>query len=54
MILDKEEHRSILIQLVSKNAFPGEFAEQVVELKEALKSASVGKEDVIISDVDKT
>jgi len=41
MILDKEEHRQILIELISKATFSGEFAEKVVELKEALKNATV-------------
>ena len=41
MTLDKEEHRMILLQLIDKSAFPGQFAEAVVELKEALKKAKV-------------
>lgn len=41
MVFDKEEHREIIMALITKAAFPGEFAETVVELKLAVKTASV-------------
>lgn len=41
MVLDKEEHREILLQLISKAAFPGEFAEVVVELKTSIREAAL-------------
>ncbi len=43
MTLDKEEHREILLQLISKGVFPGEFAESVVELKKSVREASTPK-----------
>lgn len=43
MTVDKEEHRDVLLQLITKATFPGEFAEKVVELKEALKAAKVAE-----------
>ena len=41
MTLDKEEHRTILLELINKSAFPGQFAETVVELKAAIASAEI-------------
>jgi hypothetical protein len=45
MTLDKEDHRTILLELINKAAFPGQFAETVVELKTALVAAEVVKSD---------
>jgi hypothetical protein len=41
LVLDKEEHRDILLALIGKAMFPGEFAESVVELKLAVKTAAL-------------
>ena len=41
MTLDKEDHRTILLELIDKSAFPGKFAEDVAELKKAIASAKV-------------
>lgn len=40
MILDKETHRDILLEIISKAVFSGEYAETVVELKEAVKNST--------------
>jgi hypothetical protein len=47
MTLDKEEHRTILLELINKNAFPGQFAEQVVELKASLVAAEVRRPEPV-------
>lgn len=41
MTLDKEEHRTILAQLIEQSAFPGKFAEEVVTLKNAIANATI-------------
>lgn len=41
MILDKEDHRTILLELLNKSAFPGQFAEDVVDLKRSVREAAV-------------
>jgi hypothetical protein len=41
MTLDKEEHRTILTQLIEQSAFPGKFAEEVVILKQAVTNATI-------------
>ncbi len=43
MVLDKPEHRDILLELIDKAHFPGVNAEQVVELKAALRAATIAK-----------
>ena len=45
MTLDKEEHRTILTQLIEQSAFPGKFAEEVVVLKAALRDAKIEEPD---------
>lgn len=45
MILDKEEHRIVLLDLINKAVFPGQFAEDVVELKRSLKEATIAPDD---------
>lgn len=46
MTLDKDEHKQILLQLIDKATFPGEFAEAVVELKKSVREASILKRRV--------
>lgn len=41
MILDKEEHRAVLLQLVEKAHFPGAMAKQVAELITAIEGATL-------------
>lgn len=41
MTIDKEEHRTILLELLNKAAFPGQFAEDVVDLKRSIREADV-------------
>jgi hypothetical protein len=41
MILDKEEHRQILLELIDKASFPGAVRNAVVELANAIEKASV-------------
>jgi hypothetical protein len=41
MILDKEGHREILLQLVQKAHFPGGMAKAVSELIDAIETATV-------------
>jgi hypothetical protein len=41
MILDKEEHRGALLELINKSGFPGSAARAVVELQDALITATV-------------
>jgi hypothetical protein len=43
MTLDKEEHRQMLMQLIEQSAFPGKHAEEVVVLKDAVRTATVDK-----------
>ena len=46
MVLDKEEQRKILLELINSATFPGQFAEEVVALKQAVTNATVEtKED---------
>lgn len=47
MTLDKEEHRTLLLQLVNQTAFPGQFAEEIVALKTALEAAGVAGDDAV-------
>jgi hypothetical protein len=46
MILDKEEHRAILLELISVAHFPGKAARVVVELTEAIERARVEEDNV--------
>ena len=41
MILDDEEDRAILLQLIEQAAFTGRVAETVVRLKNAIREAKV-------------
>ena len=45
MTLDKEDHRTILTQIIEQAAFPGKFAEEVVALKAAIRDAKVERDD---------
>ena len=44
MTLDKEDHRTILLQLMNKSHFPGEFSEEVTVLKRAIANAAHRRE----------
>lgn len=54
MVLDKEEHRAVFAQLLEKAAFPGEVAEKVVEMKNAVKQATVAEMPVARDDDDQS
>lgn len=41
MILDKEEHRGALLQLIRASTFPGDQVEFVYELQQEIKSAII-------------
>jgi hypothetical protein len=41
MVLDKEEHRTLLLELVNGATFPGGAARIVVELVEAIERSTV-------------
>lgn len=43
MVLDKEEHRAMLIELIDKAHFPGAARKFVMELAQAIESADVAK-----------
>lgn len=43
MTLDKPEHREVLLELLDKAQFIGAHAELVVELKQAIREATVAK-----------
>lgn len=49
MTLDKEEHRALLLQLVNQTAFPGQFAEDIVALKQSILLATVAPEGAHLS-----
>ena len=49
MILDKEEHRQILMELIDKASFPGAVRNVVVELANAIDKAAVGKQNLKLS-----
>lgn len=41
MILDKEDHRKFLLELINTASFVGSIVEQIVELKESLINAKI-------------
>jgi hypothetical protein len=41
MTLNKEAHRAALLELISKTAFSGAVAREVVELIEAIETAKI-------------
>lgn len=45
MVLDTEEQRQILLQLVNSATFPGSVADKVFYLKNALDAATIGVEE---------
>jgi hypothetical protein len=47
MVLDKEDHRVILKQLLDNSQFPGKFAEEVVALKAAINNAEIAAEPAV-------
>jgi hypothetical protein len=51
MILDKEEHRAILLELIEKAHFPGVAARKVVELVDAIDAATTKEESETTAEV---
>jgi hypothetical protein len=49
MVLDKEEHRTLLLELVNGATFHGRAARLVVELVEAIEQSTVSGEVQITS-----
>ena len=45
MVIDRAQHKQILIELINNMTFKGEFADVIVELRQAIFSASVEKND---------
>ncbi len=45
MLLDKEDHRQMLLELIDKSAFPGAMRKVVVELADAIEFAGVKDQD---------
>ena len=45
MIIDSQEHKEILLQMLNTVSVPGSIAEKFVELKNAVMSAEVKKEE---------
>jgi hypothetical protein len=46
MIIDKEEHRSLLREVISKSVFHGEHIRLAVEVLDAIEVATIaGRED---------
>jgi hypothetical protein len=43
MVLDKEDHRAILLQLIDGASFPGRFLRDALDLRDAVEAASVKK-----------
>jgi len=41
MIIDKEEHKALLIQMVDMTNFPGKLLETALELKKAIQEAKI-------------
>lgn len=41
MTLDREEHRTMLLELIDATHFPGRARRQVVELAEAIEKATL-------------
>ena len=44
MILDKETHRKLLLELIRVTSFPGDSLEIILELKQSIIKATVDKE----------
>lgn len=45
MILDKEDHRKLLLEIIGKSHFPGTILEAVLELKQAVVTAKISEKD---------
>ena len=43
MILDKEQHRKFLLELINSSSFTGNIIEQIIELKQSVINAKVDK-----------
>ena len=41
MVLDKEEHRMLLLEIIKTASFPGRFIELAIELKVAIHEAKI-------------
>ncbi|MDG9783885.1 hypothetical protein [Metapseudomonas otitidis] len=41
MILDKEEHRQLILTLIDKAQFPGSILDHIVEFKKAVTEAKI-------------
>jgi hypothetical protein len=51
MILDSEEHRAFLLEMIKQTQFPGQFIERACEVKRAVERAVV-VEDKPYEDID--
>jgi len=47
MILDKEEHKQILLQLIAAASIPGNVINEIYNLKLAIESADIAGTDTI-------
>ena len=43
MILDKEQHRKFLLELINTSSFTGNIIEQIIELKQSVMNAKIEK-----------
>ena len=41
MIVDKEEHKQMLLELIKHTTFPGDFIDKVYELKKSIEKSEV-------------
>lgn len=46
MILDKEEHKAMLLELIKMATFPGEFLDSMYELKQSVQNAGVVEDNM--------
>ena len=46
MIIDKEEHRNMLLEIIKMSTFPGEFIDNLYELKKSVENASTNKDKI--------
>lgn len=45
MMLDSEEQKKLLMELIERSSISGLFVEKVADLKKSIREASVGKAD---------
>lgn len=43
MVVDKPQHKQILLELINNMTFKGEFAEVIVELKKSISDAKISE-----------